>query len=157
MVISLRRSDGFGPIRDDIEKEWYKARSKGHPQPVEKLDSFLNLYKKIKKKGTLQYSKEERFVPKSNQGYSVKKLNEIRDDFIHFAPKGWSLECSGLPDCCLDCLHIARFLHENCGNISTQSGYNRNKVIKVLSELERVFSDLRTQYANTEPSMGANV
>ncbi len=152
MVISLRRSDGFGPIRDDIEKEWHEARSKGHQLPVEKLDSFLNLYKKIKKEGSLQYSNEERFIPKGNQGHSVKKVNEIRDEFIHFTPKGWSLECSGLPNCCLDCLQIARFLHENCRNISTRSGYDRDRVIRVLSELEKVFSDLKTQYTNTEPS-----
>jgi hypothetical protein len=32
---------------------------------------------------------------------SVRKLNSFRNDFIHFVPKGWTLELTGLPRICL--------------------------------------------------------
>ena len=91
MVIALTRSDSFGATDVKQEKAWREAYAKGNPLPTdqEKLLSFLDLYDKIKRKGMLPYSSAERFVPGGSQGRSMKKLNFIRNEFVHFTPKGW--------------------------------------------------------------------
>ena len=48
---------------------------------------------------------------------AVKRLNSLRNEFIHFVPKGWSLELAGLPEMCLYCLEVAEFLGWQCGNV----------------------------------------
>jgi len=82
------------------------------------LDNYSNLYKKIKnpiKIGFYIHSKP--FKPSGTQGSSIKKLNSLRNDFVHFLPKIWILEVTGLPQIFLDCLNIIHFLRWECGNI----------------------------------------
>ena len=41
------------------------------------------------------------------QGRSVKQLNKLRNEFIHFVPKGWSLEVDArIVDDCLNVIFL---------------------------------------------------
>ena len=40
----------------------------------------------------------------------MSQLNEFRNTFTHFTPKGWSLELAGLPRICLNTLEVMNFL-----------------------------------------------
>lgn len=93
--------------QEDAEK-WLKAHESGGAYPDSKMDSFLNLYKKIKKHEVLGF----KFLPRGQQGRSIKRLNWFRNEFVHFMPKGWSIEVCGLPDICIDCLKIIQNLGE---------------------------------------------
>jgi len=138
MVLALKGSDGLNVLTEESEKEWRAAFERDDgvlPQP--KLDNFLKLYKKIKsgrktyeeqmKTGGLLYGKpsdrmhmygrSQPFKPEGTQSESVKKLNQLRNEFIHFLPKGWSLEVSGLPQVVRDCVNIISFLAFQCGNV----------------------------------------
>ena len=117
MVLALRGSNGLAALKDDVAKAWLGAQEKGTKLPEERLDRFESLYKKIKHDQMLIYSNSKKFSPTSSQGRSVNKLKDLRDDFIHFVPKGWSLEVSGLPTLCQDCLAIIEFLGWDCGNV----------------------------------------
>lgn len=44
-------------------------------------------------------------------------LNKLRNDYIHFLPKGWLLGVHGLPRVTGDCIDIIEFLAFECGNI----------------------------------------
>jgi hypothetical protein len=57
------------------------------------------------------------FAPNGTQEWSIKKLNEMRDEFIHFLPKSWTIELSGMPSIVEDCLNIIDFLVNESGNI----------------------------------------
>ena len=81
---------------------WLTAHYNDTAYPETQMDSFLNLYKKIKANPILGYT----FTPKGQQGRSIKKLNTLRNEFIHFMPKGWSIELSGMPSIFKDCLGI---------------------------------------------------
>lgn len=132
MVLALRGSDGLRPLRDDIAEAWLKAHRKGGEYPfvkVEKLDSFLNLYKKIKSDLMLFFVHSRKFTPTGPQDRSIKQLNSLRNQFIHFLPRSWLLEVSGLPQICLDCLKIIEFLAWECGNVSWH-----DQVIKTRAE-----------------------
>lgn len=93
--------------QEDAEA-WLKAHEFGTAYPETKMDSFLNLYKKLKKHQVLGY----KFSPSGQQGGSIKRLNWFRNEFIHFMPKGWFVELSGMPNICLDNLNIMRSINE---------------------------------------------
>ena len=65
----------------------------------------------------MMYGHSQPFKPQGTQTESVKMLNHLRNEFIHFLPKGWSLEASGLPQVVKDCVNIIAFLAFECGNV----------------------------------------
>ena len=118
MVIALRQSDGRGPIPDDIMAKILQAEAKGEVPPREKLDDFMQLYKKIKTRSRMQkYGQSKHFTSTNEQDRAMKMLHHLRNEFLHFTPKGWSLEVSGGPDLCLQCLKIIDFLVRDSGTI----------------------------------------
>ncbi|MCZ2074154.1 MAG: hypothetical protein LC130_04035 [Bryobacterales bacterium] len=117
MVLALRGGTGLLALQDDVAAAWLTAYENEKPYPTEKLDSFLNLYKKVKSDRARLFSHSRSFVPKGTEGRSIRKLNNLRNEFIHFTPKGWSLELAGLPRVCAETLNMIEFLHRESGNI----------------------------------------
>lgn len=145
MVIALKGGDGLNVLREKDAKQWldwykdgqsnesrcwlrrlcqavfidwYNGGQSNESRPRDlKLAGFLELYKKIKGKWMLMYTHSQKFVPTGTQGRSIKDLNRLRNKFIHFTPKVWSLELEGLPTMVSDCLEIAEFLACQSGNV----------------------------------------
>ena len=143
MVLALRGGSGLNCLRDDIAKEWLRAYRTDKPLPQEKLDSFLNLYSKIKNPDRMQWYVESKpFKPSGTQGESIKKLNSLRNEFVHFVPKGGSLEITGLPRIFLDCLNIIEFLCWECGNIFWHDKIVFKRAKKALSKSKKTLEML---------------
>ncbi len=118
MVLSLRHGNGLLALSKESHAEWMEAYRNDSPTfPKEKLDSYENLYKKVKNKSTGEFGGNTRFIPTGSQGGSILKLNSIRNEFIHFTPKGWSLGVTGLPQVCIDCLALISFLGWETNNV----------------------------------------
>lgn len=118
MVLALRQGNGLKALKDDVAARWLKAYRDGGKYPKEKLDTFLNLYKKIRSDQMLCFVHSKKFQGSEDHDRSVKKLNELRNEFIHFVPKGWSLDLVGLPDICLRSLEVVNFLGWESGNVT---------------------------------------
>jgi hypothetical protein len=106
MVLALWDGNGLRALRNNIAARWLKAHRSGAPYPVEKLDDFLNLYAKVK----ARRGAKPAFRPGQTHDESLCRLNALRNDFIHFTPKGWALELGLLPPSCLDTLDLIEFL-----------------------------------------------
>lgn len=117
MACSLSAGDGLAILKDRVAQKWLAAQRDGLPLPREELDTFLNLYKKIKSEKMLVNTNSRQFIPRGRQDYSVRKLNRLRNHFVHFTPKSWSLEVSDLPTISRDCIQVIRFLVYKSGNI----------------------------------------
>lgn len=118
MVLALQGSHGLHVLRPEDASRWLDAHERGGPYPTDlKLDDFLALYKKIKGVKMLMYVHSAKFVPKGTQGRSVKLLNRLRNEFIHFTPRVWALELGGLPAMASDCMQVAEFLAWESHNI----------------------------------------
>lgn len=118
MVLSLRHGNGLMALTDKSAKQFLEAYEKGEPSPgKERLDSFPNLYEKIKSEAAGRYANNERFMGSADHDRAMKKLNTLRNEFIHFTPKGWSLELDGLPEISSRCLDVIEFIGWAPGNI----------------------------------------
>lgn len=150
MVLALRGSDGLRPLKDDVATKWLTAYREGGKYPVEKLDTFLNLYKKVQSDTMLFYVHSKKVVPSRTLGRSMKKLNSHRNDFVHFLPKSWSLEVSGLPAICLDCLALVEFLAWECGNIIWHTEVHRARGQAAIALANNHFKSLERIYSTRE-------
>jgi hypothetical protein len=144
MVIALRQTDGSGPVPDDVMAEIRKADENDLPFPDEKLEKFLDLYGKVKRQDRMRkWVMSRPFKPKGQQGWSMRKLNFLRNEFIHFVPKLWSLHLSGLPQISRDCVDLIDFLVNHSGTILWHENDKRKRfevahaaVVKRLKELQ---------------------
>lgn len=97
---------GFGNdllvMRQQDAEAWLEAHENETDYPEVQMDGFLNLYKKIKKHEILGY----KFTPQGQEGRSLKRINTLRNEFIHFMPKGWSIEVIYMIEVFSDCLNI---------------------------------------------------
>lgn len=117
MVLSLRHGNGFLALTDECFKATMEAHNSHLPPPPQKLDTYLNLYAKVKSPNTGQVGGNKRFRPAGSQGTSIKCLNTFRNEFSHFTPKGWSLELDGLPRICRDVIALISFLGWQTQNV----------------------------------------
>ena len=121
MVLALKGSNGLNVLHKKDAKRWLNwfegdRSDESRPRNL-KLACFLDLYQRIKGKWMLMSMNSQKFVPKGTQGRSIKDLNHLRNDFIHFTPKIWSHELERFPTIASDCLGIAEFLAWESGNV----------------------------------------
>ncbi len=118
MVLALRGTNGLNVLTKERASQWMAAYKRGDSKyPELRLDSFLNLYDKIKSDRMEMSVDSQALKPSSTQDQSIKTLNRLRNEFIHFVPQGWSLELHGLPRIADDCLDVISFLAFECGNV----------------------------------------
>jgi hypothetical protein len=113
------------------------------PYPEMMMDSFLNLYDKLKHQEIYGY----KFIPRGTQGRSIKKMNEYRNEFVHFMPKGWSLQVSGLPNMCKDCLDIVYELDQHTLNVRWQDDFQRSSFRTLLNSCLEKIKRLKVEYS----------
>ena len=121
IVLALKGSDYMNVIRHDEKKLYSEVsddkRSGKSPRNNQTLIRFTDLYVWIKRNKILMYTDCRKFVPRGTQGRSIKTLNRLRNEFVHFTPRVWGLDLGGLPRIASDCLEIAEFLAWESGNV----------------------------------------
>jgi hypothetical protein len=107
MVSALRGTNNHNILSEKYFKELEKVSTDtSKDKPKEELLNFLSLYSRVK---SPKYS-ECYFKATNEVDFSVKELNKWRNDFIHFMPKGLSLEVSGFTLIVRDVIGIIEFL-----------------------------------------------
>lgn len=149
MVIALRDSAGLLVLPDDLAAEWLAAHEAERDYPEERLDLFMNLYKKIKRVSIAQQLGATPFTPAGTQGRSVKRLNTLRNQFIHFLPASWSLDVSGLPGVCLDALDVVEYLASSYRDLLWHDDTHPARISDALNEARARLQSLEAQYRGT--------
>lgn len=163
MVLALRGSANFHLVKaDDAEKYLAAIMEEGEPFPGEQLDFFLELYKKIKSNRMKMYVHSQPFKPTGNQTRRVKKLHSLRNDFIHFLPKGFSVEVGGMPEVVKDCLAIISFLAFESGNVTwSNTDEDAGEKVKFLLQqidveataIERIYASILNDITTTDEGL----
>jgi hypothetical protein len=111
MVRVLMDGTSYPVLTEKCQQKWLSwASNEGSPYPNERLATYLDLYARVKKQGFGLGGGNQGFIPQGCEEASIRRLNEFRNEFIHFTPKGWSLELDGLPRICIDCGRLISFL-----------------------------------------------
>ncbi len=147
MVLSLRHGNGLLALTDECYAPWMQAYERHETPPPEKLDSYLNLYKKVKHSQWGQVGGNKRFIPNGSEGQDIKLLNSLRNDFIHFTPKGWSLEVDGLPRICLSASRLISFLALETQNVFWHAVESRSLLEQSLAAFTGSMNELHAKYA----------
>ena len=105
-------------LKPEDKKRFLEAVESDAPLPADmKIDDFLSLYRKIKSEDMLFYVNSEKFTPQGTEGQSLKALNRLRDQYVHFIPCAFILRVNGLPEMTIDCLNLVWFLAWNSNNV----------------------------------------
>jgi hypothetical protein len=149
MVLALRGTNNLNVLTEKCAKQWliaYYSNNGKYPEP--KLDNFLNLYKKIKSGKMNLYSISKSFTPSGIQDISVKKLNKLRNDFVHFVPKNWLIEVSGMPQISDDCLDVISFLAFDCGNVMWQEDDLETQTRELIEKAKQSLALIKKAYSS---------
>jgi len=149
MVLSLRHGNGLLALTDKSYSAWMAAYEKGEKPPAEELDSYLNLYKKVKHKEWGQIRGNTRFAPAGSEGGDLKRLNSLRNEFIHFTPKGWSLEVGGLPRIALAAARLISFLALETNNVFWHTAEARERLLNAHDSFTKSMRELQALYAKS--------
>ncbi|MEK0338422.1 MAG: hypothetical protein QQN41_13410, partial [Nitrosopumilus sp.] len=114
------------------------------------LDTFLNLFKKIKSEKMLRSTHSKKFESTTEIDSCVKKVNILRNKFIHFIPGGWLLEVSGLPKICVHCLEIIEFMGWESNNVFWLNEELEERCKIALEECKNTFNELNEEYRNSQ-------
>ena len=116
-----------------------------------KLKPFLELYDGIKSDFMLLLGDSKKFAPGRTLDTSIKDLNQLRDQFVHFTPGTLRLILKGLPEMTTDCLDIARFSVWNANNVGWQGKDDADELIKrvkkALAIASRAAQEMEEAYA----------
>jgi len=148
MVLALKGFNSLNVYKNNSAKKCIDAYEKGYTYPsYVELDKFLNLYSKIKSEHMKQYIHSKIFEGDTDTDEAMKILNdEIRNNFIHFTPKSWSLVVNGLPTICLKVLNIIEFLVKESGNIYSYDEDDEYKVKELVEKIIKQLNDLELKY-----------
>ncbi len=147
MVLALRGSNNINVLTEDCARKWLVAHERrDRKYPKQKLDKFLNLYEKIKSDRMQMYANSRTFKPSGTQDRSIIKLHSFRNDFIHFVPKGWLIEVSGLTQIVDDCLNIISFLAFECGNVFWQEQNLETQTRVLIERAKQSMNLIRQSY-----------
>jgi len=152
MVIALRKGTNFDVIRDHHTRRYYEfITGEREPIPIILMDYFLNLYTKVKDAALMQrWTNGQPFIPNGTHDASMARMNDERNDFIHFLPKGKSFGINLFPQMVQDCMDLIRFLSFDSGNIVWNEEEQEIQIQKLVEQIEAIVQPLIKEYEITE-------
>lgn len=140
MVLALTFSHSLWTYKKKDMEKWLENYDTNRPLPDCYLDNFLNLYKKTKSNKFLFYSNSVRFVPSKTQDWSMKQLNILRNDFIHYKYGGLTILSNPPYAIVTDCLDYIEFLAFQSNNIDWFEEHYKNETERLLLECRSVIN-----------------
>jgi transcriptional regulator with XRE-family HTH domain len=134
-VLALKAGDGLLVQKLGVTQKRIAAYEADTRPPLPHMDNFFNLYKKLHKKENLRSSDSVPIQPSEVHEQAVKSLDELRDEFLHFNAKSWSIERELIFVSVRGCLELMEFI---ISKSSTIIWYEQNQKERVHVALERL-------------------
>jgi hypothetical protein len=139
MVLALTGTNSLLTYSDECAKEWLRCYENETALPDCYLDKFMNLYQKIKSDRFLLFLNTQKYQPTSSQKRNIKRLNDIRNTFVHYKIDLFMASQSDFPfEIILDCLNFIEFLALKSNNIFWGEEENKSTVEKLLNDCRAV-------------------
>ncbi len=110
MALALEQGNSLPAMTEKGNEKWIQSQKTGEIFSTDRLDAFISLYRKVKSSEVCHYFGSRSFPATEVHDDCMRELNRIRNDFIHFFPKNWTIETRKLRDICINCLELVEFL-----------------------------------------------
>jgi hypothetical protein len=104
--------------------------------PEPQIDNFSRLYRKVQCSKNLRSSDVQAVVPTAERDAAISLLDELRDEFLHFNVKGWSIDVAQIRESAPNCAQIASFLVSQPGSVLWHDGKHEQRTKNALSLLQ---------------------
>ena len=117
---------------------------------LEYLLSFGKLYGDIKSQKKMKQNIASRiYLCSKDSDYAMEKLNEFRNNFIHFIPCRWSIELAMLPEIFMQVISVIEFLIRESGNVRFYENDDNQKrcLSELIEKIRAELNELESKYA----------
>jgi hypothetical protein len=116
------------------------ATAKNNP-PEEHLADAKTLFNRLSNEdGRYEGGVGEVLVITDSQRDSFRRLHELRNDFAHFTPKGWSIELAGLPGIFLNMVEVLDNISADDWPFRHMGSLEREQLRNLLQDLKEELS-----------------
>ena len=136
-ALALEGGNGFLVQKPEVTKKMLSAMDLGEGLPEPNMDNFMRLYKKLQVPGNLRYADSLPIPESETRELALESLNSIRNNFLHFNVKGWSIERELIVQRAAQCLEVAEFVCSASRNILWYEPKNEERVKLALKSLRQ--------------------
>lgn len=135
MLLALRNTDGSGVWKNEIRNE------RGHidfsKEDEMYLISFNEAFKRIQNEKRMGgYMNSKFYVSGKNINTAMEDLNEWRNSFVHYKPKGWSIEIKIFKNILKEVLPVLKFIVNDSGRVLLAEDEIKS-INKIVEKIER--------------------
>jgi hypothetical protein len=109
-VLALKGTDGLLVQKPGVALAMLAAFEGKSMPPAPHMDNFLKLYKKLQHHGNLRSADAKPLDESPEQEEALRALDELRDEFLHFNTKSWSIQQELVTMRSRACLPVVSFL-----------------------------------------------
>jgi len=153
MSSALRSTNNLNILDKNSSKLWYDEflnrmnnKVEDWNWPEEKLDYFLNLFKKVKSDKMLFLVTSKKFESDQDTDEAMSWLNWHRNFFIHFIPSTFTFNVIDFPKRLLLVSNLIKFIIFESGNILWLNIEEKESAEKLILELIEDFEHLNKKY-----------
>lgn len=109
-TLALANSHGLLVQKPGVAARMLAAIEARTEIPSPHMDNFLRLYAKLQSEGNFSSTDAVPVPRASEQEEGLKSLDELRDEFLHFNTKSWSIEFALIEIAARAAVEVAQFL-----------------------------------------------
>lgn len=138
MLLALRNTDGSGVWENEMRDEAGHIDFSREDEMY--LVGFNNAFSWVKENKRMGgYVGSKSFVSTENIDNSMKKLNFWRNNFVHYKPKGWSIEIEIFREVVLGVLPVLKFIANDCIRVILDEN-ERAEISRIIGKFEHQLS-----------------
>jgi hypothetical protein len=136
-ALALQRSDGLLVQKPGVAKRTLAAFEAQAVPPPPHMDNFLRLHRKLQETGVLPTQGSDSVPDSAVQEEALSGIDRLRDDFLHFNTKAWSIAKASIERHARTSVQVARYLVLQSGSIrlyEPEDGQRMSQAIACLLE-----------------------
>jgi hypothetical protein len=146
LVCTLAGTAGIGVMDSESQKRFlrWNEDSRSNPNaewPKIRMASPAELYRRVHDASWMGQFGGTPIFTSAAEDKDVRLLNHLRRDFVHFEPKGWSIELVGLPRLILTAIAICERLFNRPGCSFRLNQSQRRRVQRSLTRIRGCLVD----------------
>ncbi|PCJ41030.1 MAG: hypothetical protein COA81_07770 [Alphaproteobacteria bacterium] len=125
---------------------WYNDPKNNKSNPP---NCYIDYFKELHEKIRMGFPNAGQAITYSNiQNDAVNLLIDLRNQFTHFSPCGWSIELLGLPNMTLRCMEIIELIEKDDWPFRHMSQNNKAELKDTVQNIKNECSQLHKEYYN---------